>query len=103
MTEAVTILGMVAVTWGVRMLPFLLTKLSLGPKWLRFLNCVPAAVLAALVAETILMPVSQSGSFIQPEVFAAIICLSLGLFGAPLLVTVSLGMASFWALRYLLV
>jgi branched-subunit amino acid transport protein len=70
--------------------------LELSAPVLNFLNCVPAAVLAALVAEPILNPAVSLGTFLVPEILAATVCLMLGLFGAPMLVTVILGMLSFW-------
>ncbi len=99
MANILMIAGMLFVTWGVRIAPFLTSNLSIPMPLLRVLNCVPAAVLAALVAETVLSPVAQTGSIIQPELIAAIICLGLGIMRVPMLITVSLGMVSFWLLR----
>lgn len=98
-TNVLMIIGMLIVTWGVRIAPFLTSNLNLSGPMLKVLNCVPAAVLAALVAETILDPIAQTGSIIQPELIAAIICLGLGVSGVPMLVTVLIGMLSFWLLR----
>lgn len=102
MTDILMILGMVLVTWGVRMAPFLMTNLNFSKPILRVLNCVPAAVLAALVAETILTPVVSTGSVFQPELIAAIICLGFGVLGVPMLAVVLLGMSSYWILGYLI-
>lgn len=102
MTEVLLILGMIAVTWGVRAAPFVLSNLVLSPRLLKFLNVVPAAVLAALVAEPILTPSVSAASPLQPELLAALICLLLGLMRAPMLVTVIVGMGSFWLLRLFL-
>lgn len=102
MTEVLMILGMIAVTWGVRMAPFVVPNLQLSPAVLNFLNCIPAAVLAALVAEPVLNPVVAEQSVVQPELIAALLCLTLGLFKAPMLLTVVVGMTSYWALRALL-
>jgi branched-subunit amino acid transport protein len=96
MTDVLMIAGMILVTWGVRSAPFILPRLELSAPVLNFLNCVPAAVLAALVAEPILNPAVSLGTFLVPEILAAMVCLILGLFGAPMLVTVILGMLSFW-------
>jgi branched-subunit amino acid transport protein len=93
------ILGMVAVTWGVRAAPFVISDLKLSPALLRVLNCIPAAVLAALVSEPILSPVVENQSIIQAEVIAAAVCVLLGAFRAPMLLTVVFGMTSYWALK----
>ncbi|MBU2862548.1 AzlD domain-containing protein [Reinekea forsetii] len=92
------IIGMVVVTWGARIAPVLMPRLTLPPSALRILNCVPAAVLSALIAEPILNPVASNGSFLQPSVLAAVLCLIMGLIGIPMLLTVIIGMASFWLL-----
>jgi len=99
MNQICLIIGMISVTWGVRSLPFLVPRLNLSASVLNFLNCVPAAVLAALVAEPILNPVFNAHSLLQPELIAAIICLLLGYFKAPMLAIVVVGMGSFWLLR----
>lgn len=102
MIEMWMILGMIAVTWGLRMAPFVVPNLQLSPAILNFLNCIPAAVLAALVAEPILNPVITHQSLFQPELLAAALCLLLGILKAPMLLTVVIGMASYWSLRYFL-
>ncbi|WP_320824077.1 AzlD domain-containing protein [Reinekea sp.] len=99
MSDALLILGMIAVTWGVRAAPFVLSNLVLSSRLLKFLNVVPAGVLAALVAEPILTSAVHEASPLQPELLAALICLILGLMRAPMLVTVIVGMGSFWLLR----
>lgn len=94
------IFGMVAVTWGVRSAPLVMKNLNLSPTVLNFLNCVPAAVLAALIAEPVLAPVMQARSVLQPELLATAICITLGVCRVPMLLTVLLGMSSYWLLRY---
>jgi branched-subunit amino acid transport protein len=96
MNNVLMILGMVFVTWGVRAAPFILPRLNLSAPVLNFLNCIPAAVLAALIAEPVINPAVELGTVIVPEILAVAVCLTLGLFGAPMLVTVILGMLSFW-------
>jgi branched-subunit amino acid transport protein len=98
MTTVLMILGMIIVTWGVRITPVLLPRLNFSPGLLSILNCVPAAVLAALISEPLLMPIAESGNILQPGIIAASFCLALGLFGVPMLLTVILGMVSFWLL-----
>lgn len=98
MSLVLLVVGMIGVTWGVRALPFLIPNLRLAPKLLNFLNCVPAAVLAALTAEPILNPVVSAKSLLEPELIAALICLALGYVKAPMLAIVIMGMGSFWLL-----
>ncbi|WP_196158416.1 AzlD domain-containing protein [Reinekea sp. G2M2-21] len=95
MSSIMLILGMMAVTWGVRAVPFVLPNLNLSPGMLNFLNCIPAAVLAALVAEPILNPVVNQASLLAPELIAALVCVVMGVFRAPMLATVIVGMVSF--------
>ncbi len=99
LTTTFLIIGMIVVTWGVRAAPFIVSNLTISPKLLKFLNCIPAAALAALVSEAILTPVVLSHSLLEPELVASSICLILGLLRAPMLVTVIVGMASFWLVR----
>ena len=96
--DALMVLGMVAVTWGARSLPFWLPDIRLGPKTLTFLGYVPMAVLAALVAQPVLDPVQASGNVLQPEVLAALLCLIMGWLRIPMLAVVIVGMASYWAM-----
>lgn len=103
MISALMIFGMVVVTWGVRAAPFIVSDLKLSPQLLRILNCIPAAVLAALVSEPILTPAVENHSVLQPEVIAVAVCVLLGFFRAPMLLTVIVGMLSFWALKTLLI
>jgi len=100
MTEVIIILGMIIVTWGIRITPFLVSNLNLSPNILRFLNCVPAAVLAALVAEPILTSVIEFDSIFTPEVIAAAICLFMGVLKAPMLAIVLVGMSSYWIMGW---
>jgi branched-subunit amino acid transport protein len=54
------ILGMAAVTYLPRSLPMLvLTSLNLPEVVIRWLNCVPAAVLAALLGPALVLPEGQ--------------------------------------------
>ncbi|MFQ3230943.1 AzlD domain-containing protein [Reinekea sp.] len=98
MTLVLMIIGMIIVTWGIRVTPVLLPRLNLSPAVLTVLNCVPAAVLSALIAEPLLDPVANTGQLLQPGILAASLCLVLGLIGSPMLLTVILGMVSFWLL-----
>lgn len=99
MSNVLLVLGMVLVTWGIRSAPFFIANLRLSPALLNFLNCIPPAVLAALIAEPILTPVVTERSALQPELLAALVCVIAGILRAPMLLTVIVGMASFWGLN----
>lgn len=99
MIDALMILGMVAVTWGVRSLPFVLPDIRFSPAVLNVLNCVPAAVLAALVAEPILTGAVAQGTPLTAEVLAALLCVIMGVLRLPMLAVVVVGMAGYWGLR----
>lgn len=93
------ILGMVAVTYSVRLIPFLTARVDM-PAWLlNVLNKIPAAVLAALVAVPVLEPSVELSSLLQPELLAALLALTLGLSGLHLLWTVIVSMAVYWLLN----
>lgn len=101
--SALMIIGMVIVTYGVRAAPFIFARFSLPEGLLRVLEKVPPAVLAALIVEPIFLPVHAHNSLVQPELIAAMLCLCLGVMGANMLLTVVLGMGSYWLLVWLLV
>jgi branched-subunit amino acid transport protein len=93
------ILGMVAVTYSVRLVPFLTARIDM-PGWLlNVLNKIPAAVLAALVSVPVLEPSVTTASVLQPELLAAVLALLLGWSGLHLLWTVVISMAVYWLLN----
>jgi branched-subunit amino acid transport protein len=102
LADILMILGMIFVTYSVRALPFIFADIALSPITQKMLEKVPAAVLAALVVEPIFNPVVENSNIFQPELIAALICLLVGLSGAHLLITVILGMASYWCLSLLI-
>lgn len=99
MVDVLMIVGMVAVTWGVRALPFVLPDVRFSPGLLNVLNCVPAAVLAALVAEPVLTNAVNSDTWLTAEVLAAALCLVMGALRVPMLGVVLVGMVSYSLLR----
>lgn len=99
MTDVLMILGMLAVTWGIRALPFVVSDIHFSPAVLNVLNCVPAAVLAALVAEPVLTNAVSQGTPITAEVLAAALCIAMGVLRVPMLGIVLIGMISYWLLR----
>ena len=92
----IMILGMFIVTYFARAAPFIFSHICMSPLTLRVLEKVPAAVLAALIAEPVLNPTVEAGHVLLPELLAAFICLLVGLSGASLLITVLVGMSSYW-------
>lgn len=92
------ILGMGAVTYLPRMLPLVALADRKLPQWaLDWLGLIPVAILAALVAPSLV--VDSAGrhlDFSRPELFAAIPTLALALRTRSLGVAVVLGMACYW-------
>jgi branched-subunit amino acid transport protein len=90
------LLGMVAVTFGSRLLGLFLTA-PLPPFWLRFIRFVPIAVFAALVTPSL---EGSRGEGLE-RVIAAAICGVLAWRTKQLWIGLFAGMVTFWALRSL--
>jgi branched-subunit amino acid transport protein len=88
------LLGMVAVTFGSRLLGLFLT-VPLPPFWLRFIRFVPIAVFAALVTPSL---EGSRGEGVE-RVIAAVICGVLAWRTKQLWIGLFAGMAAFWLLR----
>ena len=86
--------GMVAVTFGSRLLGLFITT-PLPPFWLRFMRFVPIAVFAALITPNI---AGASGEGIL-RLFAATICGVLAWRTKQLWIGLFAGMAAFWLLQ----
>jgi branched-subunit amino acid transport protein len=91
------VLGMVAVTFGSRLLGLFLT-VPLPPFWLRFIRFVPIAVFAALVTPSL---EGSRGEGVE-RVIAAVICGVLAWRTKQLWIGLFAGMAAFWLLRIVL-
>jgi branched-subunit amino acid transport protein len=91
------LLGMVAVTFGSRLLGLFLTA-PLPPFWSRFIRFVPVAVFAALVTPNL---EGSRGEGVERAI-AAVICGVLAWRTKQLWIGLFAGMAAFWLLRAVL-
>ncbi len=89
-----TVLGMLAVTFGSRYVG-LAIRPSLPPFWLRFLRFVPIAVFAAIVAPSL----SGGGGEGEIRIAAALLAALAAWRTRQLWVAIVVGMAAFWLLR----
>ena len=103
--EAMMILGMFAVTFGVRypVLAFA-SRISLPNIITRGLKFVPAAVLSAIILPAILMPDGENInlSFSNSYLIAGIAAMFISARSKNLLLTIVLGMAIFLGIRLML-
>ncbi len=88
------LLGMVAVTFGSRLLGLFVTA-PLPPFWLRFIRFVPIALFAALVTPSL---AGTRGEGLE-RVIAAAVCGLLAWRTRQLWIGLFAGMAVFWVLR----
>lgn len=109
MDQVLLILGMAAVTYLPRVLPlWLLSSRSLHPAFMRWLEMVPPAVLAALLAPSLFLRKNASGQealFLAPDnhfLLAAFPTLLVAWLTKSFFGTVAAGMASVALLRWLL-
>ncbi|MFK7996417.1 MAG: AzlD domain-containing protein [Granulosicoccus sp.] len=102
--EALLVLGMMAVTFGVRYPILALTgRISLPPWLARALGYVPVAVLCAIAVPIMLAPAGELSLSINNEyLVAGIAAIVFVAVTRHLLWTIVLGMALFLALRFLM-
>jgi branched-subunit amino acid transport protein len=91
-----TCAGMVVVTFGSRLAGLTLHR-ELPPFWMRFLNFVPIAVFAALIAPSLTGSRGEGGIRIVAAALAALAAWRT----RQLAVAIAVGMAAFWLLRLL--
>jgi branched-subunit amino acid transport protein len=98
------VLGMGLATWLPRWLPLLVLSRRPLPRWLaEWLDLLPAAILAALVAPALFAPGDgRQLDLARPEFLAAVPTLAVALRTRSLAVTVVAGMALYWLLGKLL-
>lgn len=98
------IFGMLAVTYGVRVLPFAYAQRLRLPLWLQeALAFVPVAALTAIIAPIILLGEANSINVLEkmPYIIASLVAFCIAYTKQSLLWTVSIGMSSFYLLRFL--
>ncbi len=90
------------VTWRPRVLPLVVLSRTELPDWaVRWLRHVPAAVMAALIAQNILMPGGTLVRMLTVEMAAAVVAFAVAIRTRSLLGTVIAGVACAMALRLL--
>lgn len=101
--EMVLILGMMAVTFGIRYFLFGLAGRITLKGWLsRSLDYIPPAVLTALTLPALLLPKGEwFVSLENPYLVAGLAATALGIMSKNLLVTIGSGLVVFFAFRLL--
>lgn len=104
MNEALLILGMTLVTFGVRYPPLALVgRLNLPPAVVRALRYVPVAVLTAIIVPAMVMPNGEiDTSFDNAYLYAGIIAVLIAWRSKNLLLTIGLGMIVFLLWQWLI-
>lgn len=96
----ILLLGMGAVTFLPRWLPFILLSRRAVPEWLfQWLQLIPAAILSALLLPELMTEgIPRHLDFLRPELLAAIPTFLFALKTRSLGATVILGMALYWGI-----
>lgn len=103
--EWAMVLGMTAVTFGVRYpVLALVSRVSLPPATLNALRYVPPAVLAAIITPAVLMPDGQQIAFSLDNAYliAAVVAVAISFWKKNLLLTLGAGMATFLLWRMMM-
>lgn len=102
--EWLLILGMMAVTFGVRYFLFALADRIKMPAWMESaLQYIPPAVLTAITLPAVLLPRGEwYVSYTNPYIIAAVFATGIGALTKNLLATIAVGLAAFFAWRFLL-
>lgn len=101
--EWVMILGMMAVTFGIRYLLFALAgRIVIPPLMEAALQYIPPAVLTAITVPAVLLPQGEwFVSWANPYLIAALVATLTGILTRNLLATIAIGLAAFFALQIL--
>ncbi len=92
-----TIIFMTAVTYGARVIPFVLFRnMSLGGFWKTFITLVPVALLAALVIPELLISPENSISFLNPFLITGLCTFIFAKRLPNLFYSILFGMIVFW-------
>ena len=103
-SEWVMILGMVAVTFGIRYFLFALAdRITMPPLMEAALNYIPPAVLVAITVPAVLLPRGEwFVSWTNPYLVAALVTTLAGILTRNLLATIAIGLAAFFAFQMLI-
>ncbi len=101
--EWALILGMMAVTFGVRYFLFALAgRITIPPLMESALQYIPPAVLAAITVPAVLLPRGEWFiSWSNPYLIAALVATLTGVLTRSLLATIAIGLAAFFAFQML--
>jgi branched-subunit amino acid transport protein len=102
-SEWVMILGMVAVTFGIRYFLFgLADRIAMTPLMEAALRYIPPAVLVAITVPAVLLPRGEwFVSWTNPYLVAALVATLAGILTRNLLATIAIGLAAFFAFQML--
>ncbi|NIV30676.1 MAG: AzlD domain-containing protein [Anaerolineae bacterium] len=102
--EWVMILGMLAVTLGIRYFPFALaSRTTMPPLMEAALQYVPPAVLVAITVPAVLLPRGEWWvSWTNPYLVAALVSTLAGILTRNLLATIAIGLVVFFAFQMIL-
>jgi branched-subunit amino acid transport protein len=100
-TEGLMILGMAAVTFGVRYFLFALADRIRMAHWIEAsLKFIPPAVLSAIILPAVLLPRGEwELTPANPYLVAAAVATAAGIVTRNLLATIAIGLAAFFAYR----
>ena len=103
-SEWVMILGMLAVTFGIRYFLFALAdRITMPPLVESALNYIPPAVLVAITVPAVLLPRGEwFVSWTNPYLVAALVTTLAGILTLNLLATIAIGLASFFVFQMLI-
>ena len=103
-SEWVMILGMLAVTFGIRYFLFALAdRITMPPLVESALNYIPPAVLVAITVPAVLLPRGEwFVSWTNPYLVAALVTTLAGILTRNLLATIAIGLASFFVFQVLI-
>ena len=102
-SEWAMILGMLAVTFGIRYFLFALAdRITMPPLVEAALNYIPPAVLVAITVPAVLLPRGEwFVSWTNPYLVAALVATLAGILTRNLLITIVIGLASFFLFQIL--
>jgi branched-subunit amino acid transport protein len=101
-TEVLLILGMFAVTFGVRYVPLVLSgRITFSKKLERALRFVPVAVLTAITVPMVITPGGEwQLSVSNPYLIASIVSIAVAAWRRSVLLTIVVGLVVFFLWRY---
>jgi len=102
--EFIMILGMLAVTFGIRYFPFALAgRITIPPLMEAALHYVPPAVLVAITVPAVMLPQGDwFVSWTNPYLVAALVATLASILTRSLLATIAIGLATFFTFQMLL-